>query len=328
MEGNDLVLMKAITNSDADSNGGRQSFNQVSSDVLNNMFPNVSQSARTDGLTRYRKFFIRNKNASDETAVNTRIWISQRSTGGDYFRLKEGTDTDTQADADDYTDWMGTGYLTSPLATDETSITALFDNNDGVYNGSLIRLTDSSGGEEFLTVKSSGGVSWMGNTATIITTSGARSTYPASQNSLVSGVVDLGSLVASSSDWTENAAGTGTYDESTYPVGVNNIGTVDDTWTITFTGATTFTCSGTNTGSVGTGNTSSDFSPINSLAGGGAYYFTIDSGGWGGTWQSGDEITFTTVHSSAAIWIKEVVPSGTSAKTQNTVIFTLYTEGS
>lgn len=327
MDGSDLCLYKSVTISDADANGGRQSYTQVTSNVLNNMFANVSQADRTSGVTKYRKFFFKNKNASDETAANSRIWISSRSTGGDYFRLKEGTDSDTQAEADDYTDWLGAGYLTSPASTDSTTLVALFDTNNGVYNGSLIRLTDNSGGEEFLSIKSSEGVSWNGNTATIITTTPIRSTYPASQNSLVSGVVDLGDLVASTSGWSENSA-SGTYDEATYPVEVNNIGTVSDTWTITFIGASTYTVSGTNTGSVGTGSIVSDFSPVNASAGGGAYYFIIRAAGWGGTWAISDTVIFTTTHSSGAVWIKEVVPAGTAAKTNNTVRFLLYAEGS
>jgi len=327
MEGSDLVLNKSVTISDAGTNGGRASFTQVSSNVLSNMFPNVTQAERTSGVTRYRKFFFRNKNASNESAVNSRIWISQRSLGGDYFRLKAGTDSDVQSEADDYTGWMGTGYLTSPLSTDATTMEALFDAATGVYNGSRIRLCDSSGGEEFLTVKSSGGVSWNGNTATIITTAGVRSTYPASENSLVSGVVDLGNLIAAVSAWVETSA-SGTYDESTYPVSVNNVGTVSDDWTLTFTGATTFTVSGANTGSVGSGSTAADFQPVNANVGTGDYYFEIDASGWGGTWTIGDTVTFTTTHSSAGFWIKEVVPASTSARTSNTVKFKLYAEGS
>jgi len=299
----------------------------VSSNVLTNMFPNVTQAERTSGVTRYRKFFFRNKNNALETAVSSRIWISQRSLGGDYFRLKAGTDTDIQSAADDYTSWMGTGYLTQPLATDATSMEALFDAADGVYDSSRIRLCDNSGGEEFLTIKSSGGVSRNGNTATIITTTGARSTYPASENSLVSGVVDLGSLVAATSAWVETTV-SGIYDEVGYPVVVNNVGTVTDTWTGTFTGATTFTVSGTNTGSVGSGSTAADFQPVNANVGTGDYYFVIDASGWGGTWAIGDTFTFTTTHGSGGVWMKEVVPSSTSARTSNTVKFKLYAEGS
>ena len=327
MEGNELVLMKSVTISNTDANGGRMSFTQVSSNVLGGMFPNVTQSERTSGTTRYRKFFFKNKNASLETAVNSRIWISLKSNGGDYFRLKAGTDSDVQSAADDYTDWMGTGHLTSALATDSTTIEALFDAATGVYNGSRIRISDSSGGEEFLTVKSSGGVSWNGNTATIVTTSGARSTYPASENTLVSGVVDLGDLVASTSSWAETSV-SGTYDESTYPVVVNNVGTVSDDWTLTFTGATTFTVSGANTGSVGSGSTAADFQPVNANVGTGDYYFEIDASGWGSVWAIGDTVTFTTTHAAASVWIKEVVPAATSAQTSNRFDLKLYAEGS
>jgi len=326
MEGVDLVLYKSVTVSDGDTNGGRMSYNLISSNVLNNLFANVTQSERTAGATKYRKVFFKNKNASNETGTNSRIWISLRSLGGDYFRLKAGTDTDTQAEADDYTGWLGTGYLSQTLSIDSTTITAVFDNADGVYNGSIIRLCDNSGGEEFLTVKSSEGVSWNGNTATIITTSGARGTYPASQNCLVSGVIDLGSIVAATSDWTENSA-SGTYDESNYPVEVNNIGTVDDTWTITFTSNTTFTVAGANTGSVGSGSTASDFQPINPSVGTGNYYFAISASGWGGTWAIGDTVTFTTSHSAAAVWIKEVIPALTGALTSNRMNLKLYAEG-
>ena len=149
MEDTDLCLMKSVTISDADANGGRMSFTQITSNVLANMFPNVTQTERTEGTTRYRKFFFRNKNSSLETAINSRIWISLKSSGGDYFRLKAGTDSDVQSAADDYTDWLGTGHLTEALATDSTTIEALFDAATGVYNGSRIRLCDGSGGEEF-----------------------------------------------------------------------------------------------------------------------------------------------------------------------------------
>lgn len=327
MEGTDLVLMKSEVVSDTDANGGKMSFNQVTSGVLGNMFPNVTQAERDSGVTRYRKFFFRNKNASDETAVNSRIWISQRSTGGDYFRMKAGTDTDTQDDADDYSNWAGTGYLNQSLSADSTSMEVVFDTNDGVYNGALLRLTDSSGGEEFLTVKSAAGVSWVGNIATIITTSGARSTYPAGQNSLVATVVELGDLEASTSGWTETTV-SGTYDEANYPVLVNNKGTVSDTWTLTFTSATAFTVSGANTGSLGSGSINSDFQPINTEEGSGSYYFQIQSAGWGGTWAVGETVTFTTTHAAAGVWIKEVVPASCAAKTSNEVKFKLYAEGS
>ena len=78
MESTDLVLYKSVTVSDVDANGGRMSYTQVTSGVLNNMFPNVTQDERTNGATRYRKFFYKNKNSAGETAANARVWISRK----------------------------------------------------------------------------------------------------------------------------------------------------------------------------------------------------------------------------------------------------------
>ena len=325
MESTDLVLMKSVTVNDTDANGARMSFTQVTSNTLNNMFPNVTQTERTNGTTRYRKFFFRNKNAANETGSNARVWISSKSVGGDYFRLKAGTDTDVQSAADDYTNWLGSGYLSSVLAADSTTLEVLFDTNDGVYAGSRIRISDSSGGEEFLTVATAG-VSWNSNTATITTTTSARNTYPASQNSIVAGVVDLSDLVAATAAWSETSV-SGTYDEASYPVEVNNVGTVTETWTLTFTNATAFTVSGASEGSLGAGSTLGNFQPVNTGPGTGDYYFVLRAAGWGGTWALGDTVTFTTTHSSASVWLKEVVPAGTSAQTNNLVSFKLYAEG-
>lgn len=327
MQATDLVLRKSLSVSDAGTNGGRISYTQVTSNVLNNLFPNVMQSERTGGVTRYRKFFFKNKNAAGETASNARVWISLRSTGGDYFRLKLGTNIDTQKDATAYTNWLGTGYLSSVLAADSTSFSAVFDVQNGIYNGSLIRVADNSGVEEFLTVKASGGISWNGKIATIHVTTPARNTYPVSVNTLVCGVVALGNLVASVDGWVESSVA-GTYDETNYPVGVNNVGTVEDSWTITMLSATTFSVVGTVTGALANGSILSNYSPVNPNVGTGDYYLRLLAAGWGGTWAIGETIKFDTHHSAASVWVKEVVPAGTSAKTNNTMNLKLYAEGS
>ena len=323
MESTDLILYKSYAVSDVGTNGGRISTTSVTSNVLNNMFPNISETERTSGTTRYRKFFFKNNNASAETAANSRFWISSRSTGGDYFRIKAGTNTDTQSDASSYTSWLGSGYLSAQVTPDSTAIEAVFDVADGIYNGSRIRLTDSSGVEEFLVVNT---VSWLSTTATITPTTSPLNTYAAAATSLVCGVVDVSSLICSTASWVETSV-SGTYDETTYPVEVNNVGTVEDTWTLTFTSAIAFTVSGAITGSVGSGTRGSNFSPINPNASGN-YYFMLRATGWGGTWAIGDTVTFATHHSAASIWVKEIVPASTSALSPNTFKFKLYAEGS
>ena len=324
MENTDLVLYKSVTISEAEANGGRMSYSQVTSNVLNNLFPNASQDERTNGVTKYRKFFYKNKNSAVETAANSRIWISKRSNGGDYYRIKVGTDTDTQAEADDYTNWLGSGYLYNSIGIDSTRMDVVFDTNNGVYNSSLIRLSDNSGKEEFLTVKGSGGITWNGNIATILTTTCFRSGYPASQDVLISAVIDFGNILASSDNWSESRE---IYDESTYPVVTNNVGTVEDSWTLTFTNGTAFTVSGANTGSISGGVIGSDYSPVNPNVGSGDYYFQILAAGWGIP-QAGDIITFDTHHSAEGFWVKEVVPPATASQTNNEFRLKLYAEGS
>jgi len=323
MENTDLILYKSVIVSDAGANGGRMSYTQVTSGILNNLFPNVSQSERTDGATKYRKFFFKNKNAAGETAANSRIWISKRSTGGDYFRLKAGTNTDIQSMADDYTNWLGSGYLYNAIGTDATRMDVVFDTNNGVYNSSLIRISDNSGKEEFLTVKGSGGVSWNGSIATILTTTCFRSGYPASQDVLISAVIDFGDLVASTDNWSESRE---IYNESSYPVEVNNVGTIEESWTLTFSSGTAFTVSGANTGLISGGVIGSDYSPVNPNVGTGDYYFTIRAAGWSSP-QIGDTITFQTHHAAASVWISENVPALTASRTNSQMNLKLYAEG-
>ena len=326
MENTDLVLYKSAVISDAGANGGRMSSSLVTSNVLNNMFPNITQTERTSGKTRYRKFFFKNKNSANELASTSRFWISKRSNGGDYFRIKAGSNVDTQADSTAYTDWLGTGYLSVAINPDDTSFTVVFDAPTGVYNSSVIRLSDSSGGEEFLTIVAAGGVSWIGNTATIVTTSGAQGSYPATEYGLVCGVVELDSIIASADTFVVTSV-SGTYDDTTFPILISNIGTVEDTWTLSFTSPTAFTVTGTNTGSLGSGTRSSDFSPVNPNIGTGAYYFSIRASGFGGTFVIGETITFSTHHSAKSIWAKEIAPALTSAESANRFNFKLYAEG-
>ena len=131
---------------------------------------------------------------------------------------------------------------------------------------------------------------------------------------IVSAIVDLGTVQKSTSGWVETSS-SGTYDETTYPVVTYNVGTVTDSWTLTFTDATNFAVVGTNTGSAGAGDINTDFQPAN----GASYYFNVNADGWGGSWALGDTVTFNTVHAGKAIWVKEVVPAGIASYSNNIV---------
>jgi len=306
----DIEFYKAATNNDQAGNGGRISASQIVDDVLNNLFPNVTSAERVAGLTRYRKMFLRNENAEELILYHTDIWIGTRSTGDDYFRLHEGTDTDTQTDAEGYSDWAGSGLLDVLGSIGDPTIDVEYDTNDGVSDGSKIIITDGVNSEEN---EVDGAPVWVGNVATL-TLSNALG-FDFAIGSKVATMVDLGNVVPSDDSWLETSA-LGTYDEDTYPLTLYNVGSVTDSWTLTFSDGTNFTVVGAQSGSAGSGDINTDFKPSN----GPSYYFELDKDGWGGSWVAGDTITFNTVHAGKGVWVKEVVPAGIDSVANNKVV--------
>lgn len=135
----------------------------------------------------------------------------------------------------------------------------------------------------------------------------------------VSQVVELGDLVAASSDWLETNTHGGTYDEATYPLQLFPVGCVDQDWTLTFTSDGpdyTYSVAGDELGTILTGQVkASDCAPAN----GTSFYFKLLAAGFSGTdtWRTGDKIEFTTKGSCAGFWLKQVVPAGANSCADN-----------
>jgi len=132
-----------------------------------------------------------------------------------------------------------------------------------------------------------------------------------------SGVLDRDYIRPEVSGWVENVAGDGTYDESTYPLELNNLGTVKDNWTITIGAAGAISCSGTLTGALAAGNISSDYAPVNPATS--QPYFTLRAAGFAGTWASGDTIEHETDPAQWPVWIMHHIPAGVAATSENHV---------
>jgi len=309
---NDIKFYKSANNNDTDGNGGAISSTLVVSSTLNNLFPNVTSAERVAGKTRYRKEFMRNESVDDFTLELTELWIGSRSTGGDHFQIKGGSDVDVQSAADDYTNWYGAGVLSTTVGSGESSLEVTFDTTSGVFSGESLFLHVDDGINE-ARVQVVGTPSWIGNTATI-NISGELNYNFALTDTIVSTILDIGNIETSSNTWTENTV-SGSYDEATYPVALYNVGTIKESWTLTFDDGVSFEVTGAVTGSVGSGSVSSNFVPANDSS----YYFAINKDGWGGTWASGETITFNTVHAGQGVWVKEIVPAGISSQSNNTV---------
>ena len=307
----DIKFYKAANNNDTAANGGRIGTTQVVDGSLNNLFPNISSAERIAGKTRYRKMFLRNENTGDLSMYSGEIWIGTRSLADDYFQLKAGNDTDQQSAAEGYTNWAGAGLLGAAAGSGESSIEVDFDAESGVWDGAALHIDDGVNELDTVVV---GAPSWVGTTATLTISGELGNNY--SEGTVVSAIVPLETIEASSDSWSESSSA-GTYDEATYPVETYNVGTVTDAWTLTFSDANNFSVVGANTGSVGSGDISTDCQP----ATGSSYYFNIDKDGWGGSWALGDTVTFNTVHSGKGFWVKEVVPAGIASYSNNTVDF-------
>jgi hypothetical protein len=119
-------------------------------------------------------------------------------------------------------------------------------------------------------------------------------------------VYQYGTVACSADNWVETAAVDGTYDETTYPLTLDNIGTIEQTWTLTFSSATEFEVVGDVVGSIGTGDTSTDFIPINEDWT--KPYFTLDAYGWADTWQANDTVVFQTHPAAVPFWLAQHVP--------------------
>jgi len=317
IEATDLKLYKSVTVNDGNSNGGGMSVNEVVSNQATNLFPNVTQAERTAGITRYRKLFTKVHDGGNEVLYNHKLWIKKQTPAADSIYIKAGTNSDTQAQADDYTGWLGCGRLNTLASADSTSIEVLFeDAGIGISDGDYGWLSDSTN-EEFVEVS---GVSWDSHTATITLTSGltySYAAYDAGAPVYFAGYEDLSDTTSSIDSFVVTTAGDGDVDTSKF--GTYNQGTIEDDWELEMDGANTFKMTGTVTGEIATGQAeASEFKPSNpNVTGSQGYYFIMEAGALTGTWTTGDTLTFSTHHAAKAVWVKEIVGETTASYSNN-----------
>lgn len=320
----ELVWRRAATNDDTGSNGGRMTHTSIPSGVKNNIWPDVPQSERTAGSTKHRKVFVHVANDDDLTLVAPRFFVESRTPGDDLVIFFAGTQDNTASGISGTETKYGCGILNQNYTAGGMTLQVLVEDwttvNDRIFaDGRKIRVSDkanvnASGNEEWATI--SGAPSASGNVVTLTLAAALTNSYVATTTK-VSTVYEPGDVAAVVSNWSES--GSGTYNEGTYPVLCDNIGTIYQNWTITFTSATAFNLTGDSlAGTVATGNVGSDFAPLNPNFS--KPYFTLRAAGFGGTWTTGNTIQFRTSPASVPLWYKRVIPAGASSLSGNSVI--------
>ncbi|MBF0164831.1 MAG: hypothetical protein HQM01_10090 [Magnetococcales bacterium] len=333
----DLKLKKSIFVHDGAGNGGRMdpASTEVATDIKNNLLPDIPHAERISGFTRYRKFFVHVAPSANLTLADASVCIERHTPGDDVVVMMSGTQTDIQSDAVAYTRHYGCAPLNANVSSGAVSIQVNVEPGNGASGGREIfksgdkiritsreTITSTSGTEDVVRLASTGGVSWSGTVATLSFASGQSlaNSYLASVTR-VSSLMELGDVAAAVTGWAESS-GTGTYDETAHPVVASSKGSILQTWTVTFTSATAYSVTGDTVGSIGTGSVSADFSPSNTNMS--APYFTIPASGFGGTWATGDTITFTTHPAAAPFWLKHVGPPGAGSYSGNTTVLAIF----
>jgi len=335
MDSTDLRLYKSKTN-------GRMSDTEILTGRVQNLLTHVSASQRTSGYFDYYKMWWQVADDADGVGVDPQMYFDYPTLSDDdyvmFFEMDDrvaienitgyATGTDTE-------DKYGVAILASAITAGDQTCTVTVKNanlasgNDLIFrDGDTIKVTSKlldtslTGNEETQTISGTPSVDSDGVTITITIadSAGFANDYAANTISRVRSIIEpttdyetsVGSLTITATD------SSATYDDTSYPITLDNIGTVDEDWTITFTSATEFRLDGDSLGTgVATGDTSTLFTPTNS--GRSKPYFTLSSLGFSGTWTAGDTIEFTTSPAAKGLGIKRVVPAGSGPLSNNKV---------
>jgi len=315
---------------------GRCGATVITSGVVQNVFPHVTSAQRAAGLDTYKKTFAGLTNTDNLPLLDPEDYHDAPTISPNDYMVKwlSGQRTTEAGLAAEMAtaDLVGTAYLKNNIVIDALTLVVTVKNaallpggaKDIFKDGYKIKVCShttalaTNGAEEVKTI--SGTPTFSGLDVTITVTVAfvnafTASTAPYSQSSVrVSSLIEPGDIEPTATTPVKTST-SGTVDFSTYPLILDNAGTVDEDWTITFTDATNFTLSGDSLGSKGGEVIGNNFTPNNTDFT--RPYFTLESGVWGGTWQAGDTVTFTTHPARVPIGQLRVVPAGSASLANN-----------
>lgn len=319
-----LIFYKSEEVSDAATNGGRLTSGSITDSVSNNIWPNVTEAERTNGVAaQYRKVFCKADSPENLALQNPAVFLERFTAGDDIIYMFPATNEDTQADITGSERLYGCGWLDSQANSGSTSLSVAVENGSDVIfaSGDVIRISDktdptqAAGNEQILTIV--GTPTAAGDVWTITTDVVLSNTYSVGVGSRVA-VLHKPSDVQPSFDSVVVVSTSGTLDTGAFPIAMDNRGAVFERWTLTFNSGTTFDVVGDSLGSMGSGSRSSEFALTN--ADFSTPYFTIPVAAWGGTYVSGDTVDFITYPASTPIWLKRIVPAGSASLSGNTMV--------
>ena len=305
----DLIVYRAITNSSELNNGGMMSSNVAITGLQDNIFPDISDVERLSGGTTWRKIFWKNNNIDSLGFRNVFAMLTSYLVGNDIILFCSGSYDDTQSSIQNTTRFYGAATIRIAATPGSSIIYGTLANSSIVpfVTGDSIIINNDVTNEIFDNVT----VDVSGSNITIALTAGQtiQNTYNPS-NTFISSVLSVPDLVPSY-DSLSTISPYGLMNVAEYDIQLINIGTIYQTWPISFYSSSQFTLQGSTLGYVNNGDILHTFSPLNPDCN--APYLTIPTNTWQGTWNIGDTVTFITYPSSIALWFKRIVPAGSMA---------------
>lgn len=291
---------------------GRLSSTEIIDGQKNGLFRDVSEAERAAGITLTEKVAFKIANDADTQAVNARTFIADITPSDGRAILYDATQRDTVASGRKY----GVGRLNADVLAAATSIVVDAETGAGadlIYQiGDTVFISDGIN-DEFATIDT---VVWATDQATIGLTAGLENDYLSATPTTISSCLFSATIECSTDNWVETSA-SGTYDETGSPVTNDNLGGIEQTWTLTFTSTIEFTVIGDTVGGVGSGSIAGDFAPSN--ADFAKPFFTLLAAGWGGSWATNDTIVFQTHPAVQPFFIDLIVPAGAAAHSLDNV---------
>lgn len=329
MNSSDLQSFKSTEYSSAGTNGGRITNQQIQTGQTNNIWPNVLKAERIAGSSLYRKVFEKVNDTNNGKLLAPKFWIDKPTEAGDWVVFFVGTASDTQADITGSERKYGCANLLNDISGNPSTFTvnvedsslasgtnAIFQINDVIRITNKDTPTSGTGTEQFLTISSVPTVA--NDTEVTITVAETIDDDYSASNTRVMTVWEPGDIECTQANHTVTTAGDGDYDFASYPLLLDNIGTVTDSLTYEFTDATHFTLTGTSGITYGSGDTSTDFEPQNPDWN--RKYQTLEAAGFSGTFAAGDTITVDVTGAYVARWFLRVVPANVGSLSGNKVI--------
>ena len=326
MNSSNLVVNKALAN-------GRKSHEVINSGVVENVFPHVTSAQRASGIEWNVKTWWGLTNTDNYALIDPEAyqdkptlspydyvlqWESAPRTANDQASLEAEFAT---------ADLFGSAVLAVDIAAVDSTIQVDVKHadclpggdHDFLKDGYPLRIcshstaTATDGAEVTRTI--SGTPTYSGLRVSITLDSAVGQAFTVAAGTRVSTMIrPTGDMEPSYGTIVKTSSG-GVVDDTTYPIELDNKGTIEEDWTLTWTDATHFTLSGDTRGSMGSGTVGTEFAPVDSLTS--RPLMTIPADMLSGTWTAGDTIEFTTHPAGLPIGQKRVVLAGALSLANN-----------